>query len=104
MPRTLLDDIKDDAGVFLEDFGVDAIYESVKDGTSCITVIFERNFPIIDPETQVVLEEATVAYCRTEDVPNAEFKSTLTIEDVLYEIETRQLDEAGITLLRLQEQ
>ena len=98
---TLLDDIRADAAEFLADFGVSAVYSSALDGLKEITVIFDPENPVINPDTGEVENIEPAATARTDDVPNARHRDTLKIGGVTYEIREVRPDGAGITTLRL---
>lgn len=100
---TLIDDIREDAGIYIEDFGVDAVYSGIEDGLKEIKVIFDKEYPVINAESGEMENLPPTVIARTVDVAKARHKDTLEIEKTIYEVKSIDDDNHGITTLTLAE-
>lgn len=84
---------------------IDALGESATydDGTGLrvITVVFDPPVIGINPYTGEAVNTAPLAFAKTNDMPGAKHKDTLTVAGVDYEILKAEDDGHGMTMLRL---
>lgn len=99
---SLIDEIRNEAADFLDDFGEDAVYTSNRDGTKIIIVIFEKEKVLTDPYTGTVNNIPATILAYTKDVKNARHKDKIEIQDTIYEIEQPpDNDDAGLSTITL---
>ncbi len=97
---TFREDMSDVSAEIIDALGETATYD---DGTGArvITVVFDPAMLGVNPYTGEAVNTAPLAFAKTNDVPAAKHKDTLTIVGVAYEILKAEDDGHGMTTLTL---
>ncbi len=97
---TFREDMSGVSAEIIDALGEGATYDDGT-GSRAITIVFEPPVVGVNPYTGEAVNTAPIAFAKTDDVPGAKHKDTLTVAGVSYEILKAEDDGHGMTTLTL---